>query len=122
MASLFYPFRRKHCTLPIPLEMGKINNQLLYFPSSSFTKNVLQKTQEMAFPIISGQACAQTPPGLGHLRRCNFSSPAYTFKIPRYAADYQYFIKLMKSMPKNGRREKRTWSRRDWREGGVHLT
>ena len=26
MASLFYPFFRKHCTLPITLEMGKIYN------------------------------------------------------------------------------------------------
>ena len=29
--------------------MGKINNLSLHFPSSLFTKNVLQKTQEMAF-------------------------------------------------------------------------
>ena len=47
-ASLFYSF--VHCTLPITLEKGKINNHLLHFPSSLFTENVLQKTQEMAFP------------------------------------------------------------------------
>ena len=30
--------------------------------------------------------------GLGRLRRSNFSSPAGTFKISRYAANYQYLI------------------------------
>ena len=73
--------------------MGKINNYLLHFPSSLFTENVLQKTQEIAFPRIKiqkfyGGACPQTPPGLGRLRRANFSPPACTFKISRYAADY----------------------------------
>ena len=46
----FTLFCRGHCTLPITLEMGKINNQLLHFPLSLFTGNVLQKTQKMAFP------------------------------------------------------------------------
>ena len=30
--------------------MGKINKYLQRFPSSLFTENALQKTQEMAFP------------------------------------------------------------------------
>ena len=38
------PFSRKHCTLPISLEMGKINNKLQYFPSYMFTGNVLRTT------------------------------------------------------------------------------
>ena len=50
----------------------------------------------MAFPrpkfkTFLGEACPQTSPGLGRLRRVNFSSPACTFKISRYA-DYQYLV------------------------------
>ena len=37
-------------------------------------------------------AYPQTLPGFRRLRRVNFSSPACTFKISRYAADYRYLI------------------------------
>ena len=40
----------------------------MHFPLSSFTDNVLQKTQEMAFSI------PETPPGLGRVQHSNFSS------------------------------------------------
>ena len=47
--------------------MGKINNYFMYFPSSLFTENILQKTQEMAFRdpkfknFLGEHAPGQTP-------------------------------------------------------------
>ena len=38
-----------------------------------------------------GEHAPRTPPGLGRLRRANFS-PGCTFKISRYAADYRYLV------------------------------
>ena len=57
----------------------------------------------------------QTPPGLGRLRRANFSAPACTFKISRYAANYQYLIAY--EVRAQGMEEE-TWSGRGWRGGG----
>ena len=91
--------------------MSNINNLLLHFPSSLFTENVLQKTQEMASPgsMPPELACPQTRSGLGRLRCANFSSPACTFKISRYAADYRYLASY--EINAQG------WKKRLWLEG-----
>ena len=60
---------------------------------------VLQKTQEMAFHFRDpkfekrlGEHAPSRPPCLGRFGRANFSSPACTFKISRYTANYRHLI------------------------------
>ena len=43
------------------------------------------------FKNFLGEHAPRTPPGLGRLRRANFS-PAWTFKISRYPIDYRYLV------------------------------
>ena len=86
MASLFYPFCRKHCILPITLEMGKKPQLITAF---SFVFIYWECHAERAGDGISEalnvkifwvSMPADSPPGLGLLRRANFSFPPCTFK------------------------------------------
>ena len=73
--------------------------QSVPYRSSLFTENGLQKTQEMAFHFpdpkfekFVGEHAPSRPPCLGRLGLANFSSPACTFKISCYTANYRHLI------------------------------
>ena len=73
--------------------------QSVPYRSSLFTENGLQKTQEMAFHFpdpkfekFLGEHAPSRPPCLGRLGLANFSSPACTFKISCYTANYRHLI------------------------------
>ena len=73
--------------------------QSVPYRSSLFTENGLQKTQEMAFhfpdPKFEKFLWEHAPsrsPCLGRLGLANFSSPACTFKISCYTANYRHLI------------------------------
>ena len=84
VTSLPCLFSRKYCTLPITLEIGKINNLITVFsfafiywecPAENTGDGI---SETLNFKIFSG-SIPPDPPGLGRLRRVNFP-PACTYR------------------------------------------
>ena len=57
----------------------------------SYRKRRKWHFRDPKFKNVLGEHAHRTSPGLGRLRRANFS-PGCTFTISRYAADYQYLV------------------------------
>ena len=122
IASLFYPLFPWHCTLPITLEMGKINGYLLHFFSFIFTENTGDDISETLNLNIFWWSTHPGPLNLERLRSLNFSSRAHTFKISHNALDYRYLIAneiIAKGRKKRKTDYLKTWSRMGWGGGAF---
>ena len=102
--------------------MGKINNYLLHFLSFIFTENTGDDISETLNLNIFWWSTHPGPLNLERLRRLNFSSRAHTFKISHNALTTG-ILSLMKSLPKEGRREKLIILKLglEWVGEGVHF-
>ena len=124
IASLFYPLFPWHCTLPITLEMGKINNYLLHFLSFIFTENTGDDIFETLNLNIFWWSTHPEPLNLERLRRLKFSSGAHTFKISHNVLDYRYLIAneiIAKGRKKRKTNYLKTWSRMGWGGGAFKI-
>lgn len=88
-------FNKTSCTLPVTLEMEKINNALLLmYPSYLFTENTLRHFRDPGLNL--GGACLKTPPYLERHRRSIFSTHPFTLKISCYAPSFKEEFSLSK--------------------------
>ena len=97
--------------------MGKINNYLLHVPSFIFTENTGDDISETLNLNILWWSMHPEPLDLERLRRLNFSSRAYIFRISHNVLDYLYLIAneiIAKGRKKRKTDYLKTWSRMGW--------